>query len=149
MIRKTSIDPYHKIKSEGLLSEKRMDVYIALYEHGPCTGMELLQWMNKSTRVDSQVRARLNELKKLGVAKEVGERKCSISGQNVILWAVTDQLPFKPIEIDQHNILWICDKCGMSFFNLVPTHTKIVDDMFGKDQWTTCYGKLEKYRRCK
>lgn len=50
--------------------------------------------LSKGT-VDSQVRARLNELRNLGVAEEVGARVCSITKQTVIVWDVTSSLPVK------------------------------------------------------
>ena len=45
VVRSTSADAYRKIRDEGLLSERRWQVYDALFAHGPCTGMELLEAM--------------------------------------------------------------------------------------------------------
>ena len=38
-------------------------------------------------------RARFTELRELGVIYEKGERKCNITGRNVIEWDLTDKLP--------------------------------------------------------
>lgn len=96
MKRKTSAEAFQKIKDEGLLSKRRLEVYETLYTYGPMTGMELLMRLKRTTNVDSQVRARLNELRELGVAEEVGEVRCSITKMHVIQWDVTDRLPERP-----------------------------------------------------
>ena len=41
----------------------------------------------------SQSRARFTELRELGVIYEVRNRKCTITGMNVIEWDLTDRLP--------------------------------------------------------
>lgn len=100
VVRSTSADAYRKIRDEGLLSERRWQVYDALFAHGPCTGMELLEAMRRdgarSSFVDSQVRARLNELREIGCAKELGTTVCRVTGQKVILWDVTEAMPTEP-----------------------------------------------------
>lgn len=94
MIRDTSIEAYNTIKNNGLLSERRFQVYEVLFAHGPATAMELRRFFPKGF-VDSQIRARLNELRQLGCARESKERPCSVTGMNVIEWEVTDKLPVK------------------------------------------------------
>lgn len=113
MIRQTSVDCYHEIRDNGLLSEKRWDVYDVLYHYGPATGMELLSKMRRSI-VDSQVRARLNELRNLDVAYEKQERICSITGMRVIEWDVTDRLPKKK----KKQIKIKCHECNGKGFTL-------------------------------
>jgi len=98
MARQTSIDAY-KIKSEGLLSERRWQVYDVLYEIGPATGGEVFKAFKKKYGVlvptNSNTITRLGELRNCGVVKEIGTRECTVSGQNVIVWQVTDKLPVK------------------------------------------------------
>jgi hypothetical protein len=95
-MRRTSIETYNKIAANGLLSQRRWEVYDALYAHGPCTSSELFQKMGDSqSHVFGNIRARLNELRDLGVADELRERPCLITGQTVIEWDVTDRLPVK------------------------------------------------------
>lgn len=99
MIRETSIEAYHKIKDDGLLSERRWQVYSVLYKIGPATGGEVFKEFKRqygiTTPTNSNVTTRLGELREMEVAKELGTRVCSVSGQNVILWDVTKSLPVK------------------------------------------------------
>lgn len=93
-IRKTSLESYKTIKENGLLSQRRFETYELLFKHGPATAMELRKYFPKNS-VDSQIRARLNELREHGVAYERRERVCNVTGMNVIEWEVTDRLPLK------------------------------------------------------
>jgi hypothetical protein len=89
-VRKTSIEVYHKIKAEGLLSTMRFAVYEELFLRGPMTGKEL----DKALGTDS-AHKRLSELKALGVVEdsEPRTRRCKVSGENVVEWDVTGRLP--------------------------------------------------------
>ena len=98
MARDTSIEAYHKIKENGMLSSRRWEAYEILFHHGPMTCGELF---SKSDLVNlkgyrQNYVARLGELRDLGVVTEVGTKKCSITGMNVILWDVTSNLPKTP-----------------------------------------------------
>lgn len=96
-VRETSIEAFKAITNNGLLSKRRMEVYSALFDHGPCTGSELNHMMSLSQKRGSHanVLTRLGELRNFGVAKELGERRCLITGRMVIEWDVTDKLPAK------------------------------------------------------
>ncbi len=91
--RQTSIDCYNKIKQEGLLSNMRFKVYEAILRKAPCTSGEAFAIMTTKENQISQSRARFTELRDLGVISEKGEKKCSITGRNVIEWDLTDRLP--------------------------------------------------------
>ncbi len=93
MTRQTSIDVYHRIKADGLLSRMRWNVYDILFREGPLTGKEL----DKKMGTDS-AHKRLSELKVLGVIADSAEkvRECSVSGEMVVEWDVTANLPDKP-----------------------------------------------------
>lgn len=92
--RQTSIDCYNAIKSEGLLSKRRMQVYEAIYNSAPCTSAEAMTSILKMNGdVLSQSRARFTELRELGVIYERGIRKCKLTGRNAIEWDLTDRLP--------------------------------------------------------
>ena len=91
--RQTSIDCYNKIKSEGLLSNMRFKVYEAILRKAPCTSGEAFATMTTKENQISQSRARFTELRELGVIYEVQNRKCKITGMNVIEWDLTDRLP--------------------------------------------------------
>jgi len=90
--RQTSIDCYNKIKQEGLLSKRRLEVYEALLSTAPCTSSEAIR-NAKTTFGVFGVSSRFTELRDLGVIYEKGEKKCSITGRNVIEWDLTDRLP--------------------------------------------------------
>ena len=99
MIRKTSIEAYHTIKENGLLSEKRQRVYEILFNHGPLIGAEVAEIYKRKfgrTAASETIRNRLTELRNAGVVSEVGRSIDSNTAMKVILWDVTDKLPIKP-----------------------------------------------------
>ena len=97
--RKTSRDAYNIIKENGLLSQRRFEVYDALYQFGPLTVNECFAKMYSNNlgpkNAASNSAARFSELRDAGVIEEVRTRICSITGMNVIEWEVTDRLPMK------------------------------------------------------
>lgn len=96
MARRTSIEIYHKIESNGLLSKKRWEIYRILFKHGPLTSNEVFQFSDaKGFDHRHNTNARMSELRTMGVAEEVGEKICTVTGVNVLLWDVTDKLPRK------------------------------------------------------
>jgi len=92
-IRDTSIRCYKEIKENGLLTKRRLQVYEAILKNAPCTSAEAMHSILNSSNVLSQSRARFTELRELDVIYEKGEKKCSITGKNVIEWDLTDRLP--------------------------------------------------------
>jgi hypothetical protein len=92
MKRQTSIDCFNKIKENGLLSKRRLEVYEAIFKNAPCTTNEALRDINSGSH---GVGSRTSELRDLGVIYEKRQRKCSITGMNVIEWDLTDKLPSK------------------------------------------------------
>ena len=110
-IRSTSISAFKKLIDEGLLSGKRAIVYEILFKHGPLTGMELRRKMPKGF-VDSQVRARLNEMREMGLAKEIGKKTCRITKMNVILWDVTKRKNPKKIIAKKKTRCKYCEQRG-------------------------------------
>ncbi|MBT8245287.1 hypothetical protein [Winogradskyella sp.] len=89
--RQTSIDCYHQIKKEGLLSKSRLEVYEAMLRHAPCTASEIFSY----ARLKTNQSGRFTELRELGVIYERGVRECRITGRKVIEWDLTDKLPSK------------------------------------------------------
>lgn len=98
MVRRTSKEAFERIRSGGLLPKRRWRVYEYLFDHGPLTAMEVEDAFVRLGRVREgrHVNKRLPELRDQGVVAEVGERKCRVSGENAILWDVTENLP-KPL----------------------------------------------------
>tara|TARA_B110000908_G_C10236527_1_gene443653 strand:+ start:255 stop:677 length:423 start_codon:yes stop_codon:yes gene_type:complete len=91
--RQTSIDCYNEIKANGLLSKKRLQVYVAILKNAPCTSGEAFATMITKENQISQSRARFTELRELGVIYEKGNKKCRVTGKNVIEWDLTNKLP--------------------------------------------------------
>lgn len=48
MTRNTSVEAYHKIKEEGLIGKRQMQVYEILFEHGPLTNSEVWAFAKKN-----------------------------------------------------------------------------------------------------
>lgn len=97
MSRATSEEAYRAIKENGLLSCRRFQAYDALYRFGPLTAAEC--WRHcPGTQIDS-IRPRMAELRRLGVVRETGRTKCSMTGMTVILWDVTSSLPFSDLKL--------------------------------------------------
>ena len=94
--RQTSIDCYRQIKSEGLLSKRRLQVYESIFNYAPCTASEVFNDKNLKTNQSG----RFTELRDLGVIYEKGERLCKVTGRNVIEWDLTDTIP---VEIKNTN----------------------------------------------
>lgn len=90
MIRTTSIRAYEEIRESGLLGKRQKHAYRVLFHKGPLTGQELSREMG----IPGQWK-RCNELKLRGLAREVGEKICSVTGRNVLLWDVTSNMPKK------------------------------------------------------
>ena len=102
--RQTSIDCYNEIKSEGLLSRRRMQVYEAIYNSAPCTSAEAMTNILKMNGdVLSQSRARFTELREQGVIYERGIRECKLTGRKAIEWDLTDRLPMNINVLKQYK----------------------------------------------
>ena len=97
-IRQTSIDCYKQIKSEGLLSKRRLQVYEILLENGCLTGTEisiLFKQKHFSSNHSEGIRNRVSELFERGVVYEKAIVECKSTGRKVTLWDLTDNLPIK------------------------------------------------------
>ena len=120
MARQTSIETYHAIEANGLLSQRRWAVYRTLFEIGPATAAEISEADDSSftnpAKGDNS-HARLNELIKQGCVEEVGTRICSITGREVLLYDVTKNLPAK-LERKQSKAQASCDFIKRLFKNL-------------------------------
>ena len=92
-IRQTSIDCYNQIKAQGLLSKLRLKTYNAMLNVVPCTAGELQDYIDKNKIQVKHSWKLLSQLRDLKVIYEKNERKCKITGRNVIEWDLTDNLP--------------------------------------------------------
>lgn len=93
--RSTSIECYNQIKNENLLSKRRMEVYEAVFKCYPCTSFEAELHLNKKgfRKHISNIRARMVELRDMGVIYERDIRECSVTGRKVTEWAVSGKFP--------------------------------------------------------
>lgn len=92
MTRQTSIESYHAIKDNGLLSRRRFQVYDFLYNSGPATARQAWRAIAPNGHTGS-INTRFAELREIGVVEEVGTTKEQATGMTVILWDVTANLP--------------------------------------------------------
>ena len=93
-VRETSREAYEKVIASGLITGQRLRVFNALFEHGPATASELFRAMQGSTSmVNSNVRARIGELRDMGAVAEIAFRPCSVTGMTCIVWEVSGVLP--------------------------------------------------------
>lgn len=96
--RRTSLAVYHRIKRDGTLSRKRMEVLDILWEHGPMTAMEISQHIAGYGNPDYRhnTHSRLNELRERKVVFERTERECTATGNLAIEWEITGRSPVEP-----------------------------------------------------
>ena len=90
--RNTSREVYERIKSEGLLSRLRFEVYEVLFQHGPLTASETWD-RHLPNRQRSSISARFSELEAMHVVVGTKERRCGYTNNNAIAWDVTANLP--------------------------------------------------------
>jgi hypothetical protein len=100
-MRNTSIEAYIKIKENGLLSKRRLQVYEFMFEHGPCTGRSMHKALSKQGTNSSTFISRISELVDLDVMAEVGQVFDEETNNTVKLWDVTPNLPIKRTAIEK------------------------------------------------
>lgn len=150
MIRQTSIEVYREIEASGILSHRRWEVYSALYKNGPLTRNEIAPFVN-IPGYHSNISARLTELREMGIVMEVGEKLCSMTGNSIILWDVTDQLPRKLRQrINVKDIRLICGMCGRSWQEeKLQSKIKNKNQIHSDAEGQYCFGELSRYKRIK
>ena len=92
MARQTSIDCYNKIKESKLLPKRRLQAMEYLMDIVPCTASELQKAMPYHDGGRDCMK-RISELAECGVVYERGVRPCRETGNTVIEWDLTDNLP--------------------------------------------------------
>lgn len=118
MARETSAEAYQLIKNNGLLSRRRFQVYDALYHYGPMTTGEIWRRLSPSGAQLNSISPRTAELKDRGVIRTIGERKCSVTGMNVLLWDVTRCLPCDVVKPERQR----CHTCnGKGYLSSTPS----------------------------
>lgn len=99
-MKQTSIDAYEQIKSEGLLTKRKLEVYQILKFHGPMTAHEVVGVARSKYPLANQTgfNARLSELEKLGCVEIADTKTNPVSGKQNYVWRVTNNLPKKLIK---------------------------------------------------
>lgn len=147
MSRQTSREAYNSIVHGNLLSRMRLETYELLFFFGPMTASELLVKGRQIHGMKSQrdnYQKRLGELRDSGVAYEVRERKCYITGRHVIEWDVTDKLPEKLPPRPKRQVMYICSECFQTYDEDIDFHRGIIE---GEFSLFDCKGRLEKWIR--
>jgi hypothetical protein len=104
-VRETSRAAFHSICESGVLSRARLQTYKNLYEFGPCTASELFYHSNRGRNPShSNITTRLGELRDMECVSEVGKRKCSVTGETVLVWAVNGNHPKKLEKTDTYKL---------------------------------------------
>jgi predicted transcriptional regulator len=111
--RDTSVEALMHIRASGLLKAAKMQVYEYMFEHGPCTSKEIVAALKTRDDQYSTFNARLSDLRKQGVVRNVGKTKCPLSNRTVQLWDVTSNLPMKV-----HDSLLDKSLAGLGFSSL-------------------------------
>lgn len=96
-MRDTSIEAFRKITENGWLGRTQEAVYTCLYHHGPLTRSELDASLKHSEEVNPSYHKRLSELKRMGLAIEVGKKTDPRTKKGVLLWDVTSAEFVKPL----------------------------------------------------
>lgn len=99
-MQSTSLEAYLKIKSLGLLSPRRFEVYEVLAKYGAQTQSEVFSKLGLIGEKRVCYTPRFAELERQGVIRVVGEKACSVTGKNCKIWKVTDELP-RPFKIEK------------------------------------------------
>jgi hypothetical protein len=109
-MRETSIEAYRTIQENGLLSERRWQVYNTLFLNGPLTTGEIWKYyFSVHTKIpQNSINPRLSELSRLGVIRAVGTKKCTVTGHTCTIWDVTANLPVKSEKAHREK----CRTCG-------------------------------------
>ena len=85
-MRTTSLEAYKHLVDSGTLSQRRWEAFQILFVYGPATGNEVA-----AHGCRPGLWKRLSELARLGLVREVGTKKCSITGEEVTAWDVNEE----------------------------------------------------------
>jgi len=81
MVRQTSLRAYKDIN----LGKRQKEVYKAIKKHGIGTAREIYREMDKPG-VYSGYQPRFTELREKGLLREIGKRKCNVTGRLAVVW---------------------------------------------------------------
>lgn len=93
MTRKTSIEVWQQINQEGLLTKMQRKALQVIAWHGPVTGSELDAHSNSR-----YMHQRISELFAVGVIRQAGRKKCSVTNRSVMAWESTGAMPHETLK---------------------------------------------------
>ncbi len=91
--RPTSAEAYRLAEESGLLSRMRLEVFRFLCFKGPSTQHEIDVGCAGQGERAASYHKRVSELVKMGVVAEVGQRPCTITKNQAVVWDVTGRMP--------------------------------------------------------
>ena len=83
-----SLKAWQQLLESGRLAGARADFYRAIAEHPRMTATELYRF--HLTGYSENTRTRFGELRDLGLIREAGSRKCTITGKTATVWEITE-----------------------------------------------------------
>ena len=92
-VRETSIEAYHKIVNNGLLSKRRMEVYDFIFHNQPVSLNTIIAALSRPGFNTGSYSGRISELERLGVIEPQGQIVAPQTKHIVLLWVTTDNLP--------------------------------------------------------
>jgi len=98
MVRKTSIETYHKVLASGLVNKLKAEVYSCIFNNQDSTQEEIFKLLNIPKLQKQSVTPRFAELLEMELIEISGERECSHTGNNVYTWRTTDNTPKKIVK---------------------------------------------------
>lgn len=94
--RETSRIAYQQLVDSGQLKGRQAQALNATIKHGPATSAEIIDKDDLGENVNLW-RARFTELQARGLIREVGQRKCKITGHLALVWEATGRS--KPLDV--------------------------------------------------
>lgn len=123
-VRETSIEAFRRIEADGLLSPRRWAIYCTLFADGPMTANEIFRKLMGSTSItQSNIHARLGEMREMGCVKEMGTRACLITGNTAIVWDVTAKIPEK-LSKERRDTCPTC--CGRGYLKFEASQARLL-----------------------
>jgi len=109
--RETSVQAFYNAVDAGIIETRRAQVWVGLKALGVATANEVFEYLKEERRLglryDSNTRARLTELRDMGLIREVGDRACRVTHQTCITWAVVPSSEYAGVAIVHR-----CPCCG-------------------------------------
>jgi len=106
--RAAAVESYRLTRESGQLSRMHRLIWDAIAAHGPMTGTETYQAIERDhdLALHGNTRTRFGEMRDRGLLVEAGLRSCSVTGRRAIVWALGEGEPVERPERPR------CEACG-------------------------------------